>query len=80
MQVKRHGPAELFRFLLQAGAITTDLAHAVPTVPNWRLAGLPKFMKAEDVEWLLHSCDRQRQKGNSDYAILLLLPGSACGR
>ena len=62
-----------FRFLLQAGAITTDLAHAVPTVPNWRLAGLPKFMKAEDVEWLLHSCDRQTAKGQRDYAILLLL-------
>ena len=62
-----------FRFLLQAGAITTDLAKAVPTVPNWRLSGLPKFMKAEDVECLLHSCDRQTAKGQRDYAILLLL-------
>src|SRR4029450_9657103 len=63
----------LFRFLLQAGAITTDLAQAVPTVPNWRLSGLPKFMKTEDVECLLHSCDRQTAKGQRDYAILLLL-------
>lgn len=62
-----------FRFLLQAGAIPTDLAKAVPTVPNWRLSGLPKFMKAEDVACLLHSCDRQTAKGQRDYAILLLL-------
>ena len=30
-------------------------------------------MKAEDVECLLHSCDRQTAKGQRDYAILLLL-------
>jgi site-specific recombinase XerD len=62
-----------FRFLLQAGATTTDLAKAVPTVPNWRLSVLPKFMKAEDVECLLHSCDRRTPQGQRDYAILLLL-------
>lgn len=62
-----------FRFLLQMGAITTDLAKAVPTVPNWRLSALPKFMKAEDVEYLLRSCDRRTAKGRRDYAILLLL-------
>src|SRR6266436_4734057 len=72
---KLHATAlrSFFRFLLQAGAITTDLAKAVPTVPNWRLSGLPKFMKAEDVECLLHSCDRTTAKGQRDYAILLLL-------
>jgi len=62
-----------FRFLLQAGAITTDLAQAGPTGPHWRLSGLPKFMKAEDVEWLLHSCDRQTAQGQRDDALLLLL-------
>jgi len=72
---KLHATAlrSFFRFLLQAGAITTDLAQAVPTVPNWRLSGLPKFMKAEDVECLLHSGDRQTAKGQRDDAILLLL-------
>src|SRR5437868_3611176 len=62
-----------FRFLLQCGAIATDLARAVPTVPNWRLASLPRFMKAEDVDYLLHSCERSTPKGQRDYAILLLL-------
>ena len=62
-----------FRFLLQRGAIATDLSQAVPTVPNWRLSSLPRFMKAEDVDYLLQSCDRNTLKGQRDYAILLLL-------
>lgn len=62
-----------FRFLLQRGAVAHDLAHAVPTVPNWRLTTLPRFMKAEDVDCLLQTCDRTTSKGQRDYAILLLL-------
>jgi integrase/recombinase XerD len=61
------------RFLLQRGAIPHDLALAVPTVPHWRLASLPKFMKAEDVDCLLHSVNRNTPQGQRDYAILLLL-------
>jgi len=61
------------RFLLQRGAILTDLAKAVPTVPNWRLSALPKFMNVEDIESLLQSCDRSTPQGQRDYAILLLL-------
>jgi hypothetical protein len=30
-----------FRYLLHRGAITTDLAECVPTVPNWSLSTLP---------------------------------------
>ena len=62
-----------FRFLLQRGAIAHDLAQAVPTVPNWRLTTLPRFMKAKDVECLLQTCDRTTAKGQRDYAILLFL-------
>src|SRR2546427_5389406 len=62
-----------FRFLLQRGAIAHDLAQAVPTVPNWRLTTLPRFMKAKDVDCLLQTCDRTTAKGQRDYAILLLL-------
>jgi site-specific recombinase XerD len=82
-QARRYSPARakllatalrsFFRFLLQRGAIANDLAQAVPTVPNWRLSGLPRFMKAEDVECLLRSCDRITPQGQRDYAILLLL-------
>jgi site-specific recombinase XerD len=82
-QARRYSPARaqllatalrsFVRFLLQRGAIATDLARAVPTVPNWRLSSLPRFMKAEDVNYLLHSCERSTPKGQRDYAILLLL-------
>ena len=62
-----------FRFLLQRGAIAHDLAQAVPTVPNWRLTTLPRFMKAKDVDGLLQTCDRTTSKGQRDDAIVLLL-------
>src|SRR5437899_9150 len=42
-----------FRFLLQRGAIAHDLAQAVPTVPNWRLTTLPRFMKLR-IDTLCH--------------------------
>ncbi|MFQ5937092.1 MAG: tyrosine-type recombinase/integrase [Acidiferrobacterales bacterium] len=82
-QARRYSPARakliatalrsFFRFLLQRGAIANDLAKAVPTVPNWRLSTLPKFMNADDVACLLRSCDRHTLQGQRDYAILLLL-------
>ncbi|WP_089936662.1 site-specific integrase [Candidatus Entotheonella palauensis] len=62
-----------FRFLFQRAMIAHDLAQAVPTVPNWRLSILPRFMKAEEVDHLLQSVDRQTPQGQRDYAILLLL-------
>ena len=62
-----------FRFLYQRGEISTDLASSVPTVTNWRMAELPKFLEAEDVERLLGSCNRSDFTGRRDYAVLLLL-------
>lgn len=61
------------RFLQQRGAITTDLAAAVPTVANWRLSHLPKSLAAEQVARLLACCNRSAPAGQRDYAILLLL-------
>lgn len=61
------------RFLLQRGAINTDLAAAVPGVAHWRLSDLPKSLPPEQVERLLESCDRDTPAGQRDYAILLLL-------
>ena len=82
-QARRYSPSHaklfatalrsFFRFLLQRGAIAHDLAKAVPTVPNWRLSMLPRFIKAEDVDCLLQSVNRYTPQGQRDYAILLLL-------
>lgn len=61
------------RFLLQRGAIRTDLARTLPGVACWRLQHLPKCLSAEQVEQLLESCDRDLPAGKRDHAILLLL-------
>lgn len=63
----------LFRLLLQRGAIPTDLANAVPTVPNWRLSTLPQCMQAAEVEGLLQSGDRTTPQGPRDDTIVRLL-------
>ena len=61
------------RFLLQRGAIQTDLARTLPGVASWRLSHLPKSLPPEQVERLLAGCDRSTPTGKRDYAILLLL-------
>jgi len=61
------------RFLYQRGRIAVDLAAAVPTVADWRLARVPKYLQPEQVELLLESCDQGTVVGQRDYSILLLL-------
>jgi site-specific recombinase XerD len=61
------------RFLVYCGDLTTDLAVAIPSVANWRLAALPKALEPEQVTQLLQSCDQDHPTGQRDYAILLLL-------
>ncbi len=61
------------RYLYQRGDIATDIAGAIPGVPNWRLSGLPKALAPNEVEALLESCDRGSAVGRRDLAILLLL-------
>jgi site-specific recombinase XerD len=62
-----------FRFLYQRGKLDTNLAAAVPTVANWRLSEVPKFIASEQVERLLKSCDQHSLAGLRDYTVLLLL-------
>jgi site-specific recombinase XerD len=60
-------------FLLQRGAIQTDLARTLPGVASWKLSHLPKSLSPEQVERLLACCDRSSPTGKRDYVILLLL-------
>jgi site-specific recombinase XerD len=62
-----------FRYLRHRGAIATDLAGCVPTVPNWSLSTLPRFLPATTVERILECCDRTTSVGRRNHAILLLL-------
>jgi len=61
------------RFLLQRGEITPDLATAIPSVADWRLAIVPKAIEPEQITRLLQSCDQDHPTGQRAYAILLLL-------
>ena len=60
-------------YLFQRGEITTDIASAIPGVPNWRLAGLPKPFEPDQVKAIVNSCDLKTNIGIRDHAILLLL-------
>ena len=62
-----------FRYLRHRGAIATDLAGCVPTVPSWSLSTLPRFLPAATVERILECCDRTTSVGRRNHAILLLL-------
>ena len=62
-----------FRYLRNRGAIATDLAGCVPSVPNWSLSTLPRFLPAAAVERMLKRCDRKTSVGRRNHAILLLL-------
>ena len=61
------------RFLFLRGETRVDLALAVPTVRQWRLSSVPRFIPARDVERVLRACDPSSSTGRRDHAILLLL-------
>ena len=62
-----------FRFARYEGAITADLAAAVPKVAGWSMSGIPRAIAADQIHKLLSSIDRSNGKGRRNYAILLLL-------
>lgn len=63
-----------FRFLFLNGQTPSDLAWAVPSVPDWRLAELPKYLTPEEVERVVRAaCQREAPVARRDHAILLLL-------
>jgi site-specific recombinase XerD len=62
-----------FRFLFRHGQTECDLAGAIPTVPEWRLAEVPKYLEPEEVERVVHACQRDTAVARRDHAIVLLL-------
>ncbi len=61
------------RFLIAEGRCGADLLGAIPALAHWRLASLPRYLPAEDVERLIGSCKLSSPAGIRDRAILLLL-------
>lgn len=61
------------RFLIAMGHCAPGLDHAIPTIADWRLSTLPKYLPAEAVEKIIASCDRTTLIGVRDQAVLLLL-------
>jgi site-specific recombinase XerD len=61
------------RFLVQQGDMSADLAAAIPTVADWRLATVPKALAPAQVTQLLQSCKQDHPTGQRDYTIVLLL-------
>jgi integrase/recombinase XerD len=61
------------RFQQMQGRCTARLVDAVPTIPRWRLAQIPKTLTDEQLRALLTSFDRSTAIGRRDYAMALCL-------
>lgn len=61
------------RFVAVKKNCRPDLDRAVPTIPEWKLSALPRYIDANDVESVIASCDLSKLHGVRDRAILLLL-------
>jgi integrase/recombinase XerD len=61
------------RFLAASGACSAALVGAIPRIPRWRLATLPRYILNDDVERVIASCDPGTARGLRDRAILMLL-------
>ena len=61
------------RYLHHRGLNPHALAGCVPSIRRWKLASLPTFLPAAQVQKALDGCDRATPMGRRDYAILMLL-------
>jgi site-specific recombinase XerD len=61
------------RYLHHRGLNARPLADCVPSMRRWKLATLPTYLSAPQVQKAIDGCDRETVMGRRDYAILLLL-------
>jgi integrase/recombinase XerD len=61
------------RYARYRGDVALDLAAAVPVVPSWSMASIPRAIGVGQVRQLLASINRHTAIGRRDYAIVLLL-------
>jgi len=63
-----------FRFLFHLGKLHTDLAVSVPTVANWRLSTVPKYLTPQEVQ----TCTERVRPADLNWPARLCCPSSAC--
>ena len=68
-----HAVRMFLRCLAISGLCSPDLVAAVPRIARWRLASLPRYIDATDIERLMATCDPTCAAGARDRAIMLLL-------
>lgn len=61
------------RYLHHKGVTALALADCVPSIRRWKLASLPTYLSAAQVQKILDGCDRPTAMGRRNYAILMLL-------
>jgi site-specific recombinase XerD len=61
------------RYLHHRGLNPRGLAGCVPSMRRWKLATLPTYLPAAQVQKALDGCDRATAMGRRDYAILMML-------
>jgi integrase/recombinase XerD len=61
-----------FRFLRLTGETELSLEHAVPTVPDWKLSTIPKYLRKEQLSIFMSSF-RETPVGLRDRAMALLM-------
>jgi site-specific recombinase XerD len=67
------GLRAFLRYLSSRGQCRADLDRAVPAFSSWRLARLPRYLTAEQVDSLIAACDGRSPARRRDRAIILLL-------
>lgn len=61
------------RFCFLDGTTAKDLSTSVPPVRRWRLAAVPPFLVAEEVERVIAAADRSTAHGCRTWAVLMLV-------
>jgi site-specific recombinase XerD len=61
------------RYLHHKGLNPLPLVGSVPSIRRWKLASLPTYLTAAQVQTVLDGCDRATALGRRDYAILMML-------
>jgi site-specific recombinase XerD len=61
------------RYLHHRGLNPLALAGCVPSIRRWKLASLPTYLSAQQVQQVLVGCNRTTAMGRRDYAILMML-------